>query len=260
MAIGSNFTRRTPATLADLARQYLNQGLPDISGIFTLPQTSNIITPIVEEEAVAAPGLTPEQLALLYPQDPGSGDDRPRTGFGLFDNLDKSDVRYEVVNGELIPTYRNVTSGLYQTEQGKNVSNLGLSTPTFAFLEGIFGAKTPPEFPGYFQQDPVKRGSFLDFITGKTRKDAVRTFLAEQRADTGIEDPSDYLQRKRREEQESQRRILQNINAGGGQDNKSSGGGGGGPSYSGMSSIGSGGVSQRDAGPGYDDVSEAGSF
>ena len=52
-------------------------------------------------------------------------------GFGLFDNLDKNDVRYEVVNGELIPTYRNVPlSGLYQTEQGKNVSNLGLTTPT----------------------------------------------------------------------------------------------------------------------------------
>ena len=248
------------ATLADLARQYLNQTLPDISGIFTLPQASNIITPtITTPNLVPVQGLTPEQLKLLYPQNQGGGDE-PRTGFGLFDNLDENDVRYEVVNGELIPTYRNVISGLYQTEQGKNVSNLGLSTPSSALLEGIFGAKTPPEFPGYFQQDPVKRGSFLDFITGKTRKDAVKAFLAEQKSNTGIEDPSDYLQRKRREEQESQRRILQNINAGGGsQDNKSSGGGGG-PSYSGMGSIGSGGVSQKDAGPGYDDVSEAGSF
>ena len=63
------------ATLADLARQYLNQTLPDISGIFTLPQASNIITPVVEE-TVAAPGLTPEQLRLLYPQNQGGGDDR----------------------------------------------------------------------------------------------------------------------------------------------------------------------------------------
>ena len=166
------------ATLADLARQYLNQALPDISGIFTLPQASNIITPVVEEKTVAAPGLTPEQLALLYPKDPGSGDDRPRTGFGLFDNLDENDVRYEVVNGELIPTYRNVISGLYQTEQGKNVSNLGLSTPTSAFLEGIFGAKTPPQFPGYFQQDPETRGKFLDYITGRTRRNKVEAFIA----------------------------------------------------------------------------------
>ena len=48
------------ATLADLARQYLNQTLPDISGIFTLPQASGIMTPVVEK-TVAAPGLTPEQ-------------------------------------------------------------------------------------------------------------------------------------------------------------------------------------------------------
>ena len=234
------------ATLADLARQYLNQRLPDISGIFTLPQASGIMgSTITTPNLVPVQGLTPEQLKLLYPQNQGGGDE-PRTGFGLFDNLDENDVRYEVVNGELVPTYRNVTSGLYQTVQGKNISNLGLSTPTSSFLDGIFGVKTPPQFPGYFQQDPEKRGSFLDFITGKTRRDAVRTFLAEQKADTGVEDPSDYLQRKRREEQESQRRILQNINAGGG--SQPSGGGGDGPSYSGMGSIGSGGVSKTSQG------------
>ena len=210
------------ATLRDLATQYLAQNLPDISGIFSLPQASSVTTPVVEETVTTPQGLTAEQLALLYPQNRG-GDDRPRTGFGLFDNLDKSDVRYEVVNGELIPTYRNVTSGLYQTEQGKNVSNLGLSTPTSSFFEGIFGVKTPPEFPGYFQQDPVKRGSFLDFITGKTRKDAVRAFLAEQKSNTGIEDPADYLARKRAEKIESQRRTLQNINAGGGGGNNNRG-------------------------------------
>ena len=121
------------ATLAELARRYLTQSLPDISGIFTLPQASNIITPVVEEETVETPtssGLTPEQLALLYPQNQGGEDDRVNTGFGLFNNLDKNDVRYEVVNGELVPTYRNVTSGLYQTEKGKNVSNLGITPPS----------------------------------------------------------------------------------------------------------------------------------
>ena len=168
------------ATLADLARKYLNQALPDISGIFTLPQAS---MPIVEEETIAAPGLTPEQLVLLYPQNQSGGDDPVNTGFGLFNNLDKNDVRYEVVNGELLPTYRNVVSGLYQTEQGKNVSNLGLSTPSSEFFEGIFGAKTPPEFPGYFQQDPDTRGSFIDFITGRTRRNKVEAFKAGQGGD-----------------------------------------------------------------------------
>ena len=204
MAIGSNFARRTPATLADLARQYLNQPLPDISGIFTLPQASNIITPVVEE-TVAAPGLTPEQLALLYPQNQGGGDE-PRTGFGLFNNLDKSDVRYEVVNGELIPTYRNVTSGLYQTEQGKNVSNLGLSTPTSAFLEGIFGAKTPPKFPGYFEQDPNTRGRFIDFITGRTRRNKVEAFKAGQGGDRNQQTIQSYRDDRTRREAEQRYR------------------------------------------------------
>ena len=251
------FARRTPVTLADLATQYLAQPLPDISGIFasTPAQAMEETT----EETVAQPaGLTPEQLALLYPQHQGGGDDPVNTGFGDFNNLAKTDIRYEVVDGKLVPTYRNVISGLYQTEQGKNVSNLGLNLPFANLLGGIFGVDTTPQYPGYFQQDPATRGGIIDFLSGKTRKDAVRTFLAEQRADTGVEDPSDYLQRKRREEQESQRRILQNINAGGGsQDNKPSGGG---PSPGGLSSIGSGGVSQRDAGPGYDSIDDAGSF
>ena len=166
------------ATLADLARQYLNQRLPDISGIFTLPQASGIMgSTITTPNVVPVQGLTPEQLALLYPQNQGGGDE-PRTGFGLFDNLDQNDVRYEVVNGELVPTYRNVTSGLYQTEKGKNISNLGLSTPTSSFLDGIFGAKKPPQFPGYFQQDPETRGKFIDYITGRTRRNKVEAFKA----------------------------------------------------------------------------------
>ena len=57
------------ATLAQLAQQYLNQGLPNISGIFSLPQASSVTTPVVEEEQVTTPqGLTIEQLRLMYPE------------------------------------------------------------------------------------------------------------------------------------------------------------------------------------------------
>jgi len=57
------------ATLAQLAQQYLNQGLPNISGIFSLPQASSITAPVVEEEQVTTPqGLTIEQLRLMYPE------------------------------------------------------------------------------------------------------------------------------------------------------------------------------------------------
>jgi len=49
---------------------YLNQGLPNISGIFSDTPTPNI-SPFLEDteaEPTNAIGLTPEQLALLYPQ------------------------------------------------------------------------------------------------------------------------------------------------------------------------------------------------
>ena len=140
MAIGSRFTRRAPATLADLAQQYLNQGLPDISGIFSLPQATTPITPIVEDPA--SPGLTPEQLALLYPQQTGGENDSYRGG-GKFGNLDLSKSKtftkdiYDEEEGDFVPTeltaYYNPTLGNYQTFEGKNVnpffSNTGV--PTF---------------------------------------------------------------------------------------------------------------------------------
>jgi len=55
------------ATLAQLAQQYLNQSLPDISGIRSLPQASSITSPVVEEDTTPQ-GLTMEQLRLMYPR------------------------------------------------------------------------------------------------------------------------------------------------------------------------------------------------
>ena len=148
------------ATLADLARQYLNQTLPDISGIFTLPQASGIMTPVVEE-TVAAPGLTPEQLALLYPQ--GDGEGGGGNLGGAFGNLDLSKSKmftkdvYDEELGDFIPTelkgFYNPTLGMYQTFEGGNInpmfSNKGL--PTFGLgtlVANMFGL-TPKTVGGY---------------------------------------------------------------------------------------------------------------
>ena len=71
---------------------YLNQPLPDISGIFSSPDTSGILSlpeaqfePIDNEEieSLTTTGLTPEQLALLYPQVREGGGDE-----GFAGNLD----------------------------------------------------------------------------------------------------------------------------------------------------------------------------
>jgi len=48
---------------------YLNQPLPDISGIYSLPQAQPLLFEEDKQlESLATTGLTPEQLALLYPQ------------------------------------------------------------------------------------------------------------------------------------------------------------------------------------------------
>ena len=150
------------ATLADLARQYLAQALPDISGIFSLPTKTIGPVPIDPIEEKPEAGLTPEQLRLLYPQDPGSGDDRYRGG-GKFGNLDLSRSKtftkdvYDEELGDFIPTeltaYYNPTLGNYQTFEGKNInpmfSNTGL--PTFGLgtlAANIFGL-APKTVGGY---------------------------------------------------------------------------------------------------------------
>tara|TARA_R100000353_G_scaffold3619_2_gene5671 strand:+ start:751 stop:1482 length:732 start_codon:yes stop_codon:yes gene_type:complete len=171
------FARRTPTTLADLARQYLNQALPDISGIFKSPQASNIITPVVEEEAVAAPGLTPEQLRLLYGEQSGGGSDEFRGG-GKFGNLDltrsKTVVRdvYDEELGDFIPTeltaYYNPTIGNFQTFEGKNINPAFTNIPIGVLGTGLnfFGLR-PPTIGGY--TSGKIRGIYdtpMDFIRG----------------------------------------------------------------------------------------------
>jgi hypothetical protein len=150
MSIFSRFARRsTPVTLADLATQYLAQDLPDISGIFSLPQASSVTAPVVEEESVATPqGLTAEQLALLYPERTRGGDG-PKGG-GRFGNLDMTRPKEFNINGEIVVGYPNLSSGLYQDIDGLNIQNLGIRG-----LPGITGIldsfrTSAPKYPGYF--------------------------------------------------------------------------------------------------------------
>ena len=128
------------ATLADLARQYLSQSLPDISGIFSLRRPfSPASTSEVVNQTSSPAGLTRDQLELLYPQG-SSGRDDDFKGGGLFGNLDLTRSKtftkdvYDEEAGEFVPTeltaYYNPTLGNYQTFEGKNInpmfSNTGL--------------------------------------------------------------------------------------------------------------------------------------
>ena len=199
------------ATLADLARQYLNQALPDISGIFTLPQAS---MPIVEEETVAAPGLTPEQLRLLYGEQSGGGSDEFRGG-GKFGNLDLSKSKtftkdvYDEELGDFIPTeltaYYNPTLGNYQTFEGKNInpmfSNTGLPTfglgtlaaNMFGLAPKTVGGYVPGSIRGFYDtpMDLINRRKNIQRQTDQQRADIrrVQRDIDSGKYDVGKDEP-----------------------------------------------------------------------
>jgi len=148
---------------------YLNQPLPDISGIFSLPQATEITEEDITETESPV-GLTEEQLRLLYPQ--VGGGDGPRGG-GDFGNLDLSDTKDFFINGEVVTGFRNLNTGLYQDLQGKNIQNLGIRN-----LPGITGIldsmrTTAPKYPGYFDyynaSDLITNPrSFFNFFKSQT--------------------------------------------------------------------------------------------
>jgi hypothetical protein len=170
MSIFRFLQRNTQPSLFQQYQDYLNQAMPDISGIFSLPPKTIDPVPVDPIEEKPEAGLTPEQLRLLYPQNSGGGDDRYRGG-GKFGNLDLSRSKtftkdvYDEELGDFIPTeltaYYNPTLGNYQTFEGKNInpmfSNTGL---TFGFGGGILdmlglksgtvGGYVPGSIRGYY--------------------------------------------------------------------------------------------------------------
>ena len=175
-----------PQSIAD----YLNQPLPDISGIFSLPQATEITQEDITEKESPV-GLTEEQLRLLYPQT--GGGDGPRGG-GLFGNLDLSrgkevtrDVYQDVLgppgafefSPQTMMAYPNLSSGLYQTYGGKNIDSLLSNTGATFGLAGLamkmMGMQ--PKTVGGFVPGSI-RGMFdtpadiLKFISGADRREA----------------------------------------------------------------------------------------
>jgi len=144
-------------TLFDLAQEYLNQDLPDISGIFPPPpKTIGPVLPFLPEAE------KPTGIETLFQAGRGPNDEF-RGGGGDFGDLDLSDEKTVIRNVytklapgkfDFVPTeikaYRNMRSGLYQTKEGKNVDAMFTDTPTgiFKIISNImepkqFGATYP---------------------------------------------------------------------------------------------------------------------
>ena len=108
--------------------EYLMEDLPDVSdigGYFDVPTTA-------EREGIES--LDTEIKTPMAPMNQtrgGGGDGEPR-GIGRFQNLDPRSEKMVLVNGVPTKVYRNITSGLLQTFDGKNVKG-DVNTQTGAF-------------------------------------------------------------------------------------------------------------------------------
>jgi|DEB0MinimDraft_6_1074348.scaffolds.fasta_scaffold15160_2 hypothetical protein len=164
MGLLSNIIRRaaqpgnytTQYGLPQSSVDYLNQPLPDISGIFSLPQATEITEEDITETESPV-GLTEEQLRLLYPQT--GGGDGPRGG-GLFGNLDMDTAKQFNINGNIVTGYKNLNTGLYQDISGKNIQNLGGNTIYGGILDAL------SEKMGFKRSEPTYPG-LLDMVSPK---------------------------------------------------------------------------------------------
>ena len=111
----------TPSTaLYQDVLDYLDRrGIPSIAGIFDdYNQSTNPYVINFDEESES--NITePRRMPMLPIQIEGPGDG-PR-GIGLFGNLEPGSKRTVLVNGVPTEVYKNITTGLLQTFDGKNV-------------------------------------------------------------------------------------------------------------------------------------------
>jgi hypothetical protein len=199
-----------------------------------------------------APSLGILDPRLLYPQN-YQGDGDGQRGGGDFGNLDMSDTKDFFINGEVVPGYRNLTSGLYQDLQGKNIQNLGIrNLPGITGLLDKMRGDRQIKYPGYFDYYNVgdlisNPRSFSDFFKSQTPSGAD---IARYRG----------LQKKTMQEAKDITQRIQKQTPGGG-------GGGGGRSFSPSPSpspsktsggSGNGGAASRGGGASYGTRKESG--
>ena len=96
-------------------------------------------------------------IPTLYPYG-NMGGDGAYHGGGAFGNLDMSTQKMFNIDGETVPGYKNLGTGLYQDLEGKNIQNLGLrNIPGITgMVEKVFGESDDPDYPGLFDKVSLK--------------------------------------------------------------------------------------------------------
>ena len=219
--------------------EYLMEDLPDVSdigGYFDVPTTA-------EREGIES--LDTEIKTPMAPMNQtrsGGGDGEPR-GIGRFQNLDPRSEKMVLINGVPTKVYRDITSGLLKTFDGKNVKG-DVNTQTGAFdyeedaygIPNIYSASFPPSFSSKFSLDKQRETAIQNQKIYEEKQRIEQQKAAEE---------------TRRQEEARQRAEMEKIRQQDEARYRSQPG-----QYNGENRQ----QERQQAGPGYDDVSEAGSF
>jgi len=106
--------------------EYLSSDLPDVSdigGFIDVPTTAERegLESLLDTRRIPLDNLRRPMAPMNQQREGGGG---PR-GIGVFGNLDKDSLKYfKDKYGNIIKGYRNINSGLFQTEDGQNIIGL----------------------------------------------------------------------------------------------------------------------------------------
>ena len=142
---------RTPFTplYGDVLRYLDRRGLPSVSNIFGNYKgaTNPYLVDFDEETTTTKP--TDQIRMPAAPLNQRRDGNEGQRGIGSFGNLDPNSVKYFNLNGQIVKGYKNLNSGLYQTEEGKNIIG--------AEEAGISAAGAFPG-QGYISSHPFSQG------------------------------------------------------------------------------------------------------
>ena len=203
--------------------EYLSSDLPDVSdigGFIDVPTTAEregLESLLDTTEDVRTP-LGP--MAPMNQQREGGGGPR---GIGVFGNLDKDSLKYfKDKSGNIIKGYRNINSGLFQTEDGQNIIGLdeyeSISSGSIDRPYGVpdmIGSSTSPSVISAMTNVP---GYGLRSLTNPFDLQAKQIFaknLAEKQAQEEAEKKAAELEKiaieKAKNEREAQEKIKEEI-------------------------------------------------
>ena len=246
--------------------EYLSSDLPDVSdigGFIDVPTTAEregLESLLDTTEDVRTP-LGP--MAPMNQQREGGGGPR---GIGVFGNLDKDSLKYfKDKSGNIIKGYRNINSGLFQTEDGQNIIGLdeyeSISSGSIDRPYGVpdmIGSSTSPSVisamtnvPGYGLRsltnpfDLQAKQIFAKNLEEKQAQEEAERKAKEEAekkaAEAAIEKAKNEREAQEKIKEEIRRKDLEDMRGGVGRNDDRQ-------------------TERQQAGPGYDNIREAGSF